>query len=188
MRSGYRSAKMDYTHLEHRHRFAAWAAARSVQRGFGGATTGKLIEAIAAAGAPSMLLDRLRLISTADGFDSLHLEACEKIQFSLKEFQASFGRAAKLLAVYLKAMIVVGPCDEWLCAKYIHPPIDRILLRGISRAKDVPDTLRESCQNANWTKLEEPQYSDLIKSLRDANLDQPVFWMIERYWNPSGEI
>ena len=44
----------------------------------------------------------------------------------------TFGKAAKLLAIYLKSMIIVGGHHESPFARVAAPPIDEILLRRLA--------------------------------------------------------
>lgn len=45
--------------------------------------------------------------------------------------EASFGRAAKLIAIYLKTTIVLSGAENTTLGRVIHPPIDSILLKAM---------------------------------------------------------
>jgi len=86
----------EYTLAEHRHRFAAWAAARASQRGF--ASTGVLVAALEASGLREFIADRDRWPTTREAFDKWHDGMCNALLEKLPA-TATYGRAAKLLAV-----------------------------------------------------------------------------------------
>ncbi len=65
----------------------------------------------------------------------------------------TFGRAAKLVAVYLKAMVVVGQIVQTTLARVAHPPIDRMLLRNLARLGGPLRDAKLVFSMTNWTKL-----------------------------------
>ena len=98
---------------------------------------------------------------------------------------ASFGRAAKLVAVYLKTLIVVGPDGKSPAAGFIHPPIDRQLLQKIAKTNSVPDDLRLLCRKTSWTKIEDAtKYDALIEELQKLT-PAGEFWRLEEYWGDT---
>jgi hypothetical protein len=120
---------------EHRHRFAVWAAARAAQRGLRNGSVRDLGRALAACGVVKMVRTPSAWPSTARTFDAVHLKWCRRIVRALSntaEAQAIFGRAAKLVSVYLKAMIMLAGHEDTPLGRVIHPPIDAILLRRLA--------------------------------------------------------
>lgn len=94
----------------------------------------------------------------------------------------SFGRAAKLVAIYIKSMVVNGPDFESSLAQHAHPPIDRYLLDGIiAEAKDVTDAQKKRWKKISWTQLDEAPYYALVDELR-ALPEATPFWSLERFW------
>jgi hypothetical protein len=178
-----------YDYFTHRHRFAAWAAARAAQRGLGGGSVACLISALEEADAPGVVLSILPTLASSDEFDGLHRKTCRQILLALtgKCESVSYGRAAKLLAIYLKSMVIVGPQITLPIASHIHPPIDDVLLKNINRDKTLPKQLRKQCGGVRWTQLDEQAYFDLIGQLRKHQMDLPAFWMLERYWQLNAE-
>lgn len=179
----------DYNHLIHRHRFAAWAAARAAQRGFARASVVCLVSALESSWLPDSLHAALASISTAAQFDALHSSTCRRLVETLCANcqNATYGRAAKLFAVYLKSMVVVGTESESALARHAHPPIDRVLLQAIATDQSLGKDLRQFCRSISWTRLDEARYFRLIAALRAENLDSPSFWMLERYWKLTDE-
>jgi hypothetical protein len=93
---------------------------------------------------------------------------------------ASYGRAAKLLAVYLKSMIIVQDNSSGL-SDVAHPPIDRIILQNISKDKNINHPHKQDWKYTNWTQLDEPSYKQLIADFRQV-LEGKPFWYIDKYW------
>jgi hypothetical protein len=172
----------DYDAAEHIHRYAIWTAARSAQRGF---TTTKIIgNAIKAVNLKKEIIELINKKEIAvDEFDKWHEEMCEKIESELKNSlknnlpkkEVSFGRAAKIVNIYLKTSLVISQCssDNPLVA-LIHPPIDRILLSNLIDKKRLPEEMM-----GNWTTMGKEKYLLIIKELRKKF---PILWKAEEYW------
>ena len=92
---------------------------------------------------------------------------------------------AKIIAIYVKTMVVVGGHHKSPLARVAHPPIDAILLKALAKLT-LPPSLRTICRNTAWTKLDEKSYFELINDLRDAGLAEFGFWQVERHWNLVG--
>jgi hypothetical protein len=185
------SSSVGYTLGEHQHRFSIWAAARSIQRGLANVRIGTIDAALMACGVGEIADTEAKWPTTEALFDRAHRKWCRAIMRNLQSAgvgDMSYGRAAKLTAVYLKCRIVVGGHHEHSFANVIHPPIDRILLQALSkrvRAKD--PAFGTFLRTVTWTSLAEANYWDLIARLRSAGLDKPAFWCIERFWDPRRE-
>jgi hypothetical protein len=171
---------MRYTHHQHKHNFSVWAAARASQRGF--ATVSELQTALEQSGVERFAKQPKKLGS----FDELHSGWCRAICATLESSgiaNVTYGRAAKLVNVYLKSMVVLQDMNS-KAASVIHPPIDRILLRNIASDVAIDQHHRKLCRHTNWTQLDEDQYFELISILRELGGGEP-FWKIEKYWAPS---
>jgi hypothetical protein len=181
---------MSYTLAIHQHRFAAWAAARAAQRGAG--TVRAIINALDGCGVVTVVDTPSNWPTTAAAFDTAHRHWCRALLNRLLSAginKAAYGRAVKIIAIYLKSRIVLGGHHDTAFATVIHPPIDRILLQALAghvRAKD--PRLANRLRTATWTALDEATYDDLIASLRGAGLDRPAFWCIERFWDPRATM
>ena len=130
---------MKYSHFQHRHNFAVWCAARAVHRKF--TKTPVLKEAIEKSGVVAFIMKNEEKTISQEEFDKLHAEWCNSIMqtWEKKNIKGrSYGRAAKLLAIYIKAMVVVKneKCSISIVA---HPPIDRMILQNISKDKSISD-------------------------------------------------
>lgn len=175
---------MPYDHFEHRHRFAVWAAASAAQRGL--TSSANLIDAIENSGIRAFLENRRSLDTGHRAFERQHRIWCSSIVNFLREDRdieaASFGRAAKLVAVYLKAMIVNGPYGGSSLARVAHPPIDRLLLQAISRCDEVNSRHKRAWRATAWTQLDEAGYYELMNQLRGVLSDDAPLWMLEEHW------
>lgn len=171
-----------YEFNTHQHNFASWAAARAVQRGWKGAKNSTLLKAINSSSMRSFLKnEKANDISEAE-FERLHRKWCGELRASLREQglekkSISYGRLAKLVAVYLKSIVVLGPQYKTKLAYVIHPPIDRILLNSLWRYEKL-----SFVKNIAWTKCEEAEYFALIKHLRGWLDSSKPFWTLEEYW------
>jgi hypothetical protein len=173
--------EMTYTHFQHKHNFAVWCAARAVQRGF--AKSPILKETIETSGVVDFVMHDAAMILSEQEFDQRHENWCQTIMEFWKKngvVGASYGRAAKLLAIYLKSMIVVHDSRSGL-ANVVHPPIDRIILQNISKDKDIQHPHKQYWKYINWTQIDGPSYKQLIADFREVLSGEP-FWVIEKYW------
>lgn len=179
---------MPYDLFEHRHRFSVWAAVRAAQRGF---TTGdNLRDALQSTDIVSFVREHATDQIDADGFAVRHCEWCGRITEFLIDAgvqNVSFGRAAKLVAVYLKSMVVVGPHAGTTLAQVAHPPIDRLLLQALSRLDDVPTKARRVFRTTNWTDLDRVGYYALVDQIRASVPDVSPFWHLEKHWKVTQE-
>lgn len=180
---------MPYDMTEHRHRFASWAAARAVQRGWRSATAEKLRDALEHSGIREFVGDvELRNIDECS-FRESHRRLCRALIESLSQqgVDATFGRAAKLVAVYLKVMVVLSPAGDCDLALVVHPPIDRTILQNVAAAPDVHSPYKLFWKTVNWTQLTEEDYYSLIGQLRVLIPSSHPFWTLERYWNVADD-
>lgn len=177
---------MTYDLPEHRHRFAVWAAARASQRGF--TTVKNLRDALQATDIRKVLSDPRTLQFAAVQFDDQHRSWCSSICSTLSQRQidnVKYGRAAKLVAVYLKATVIMGAGYDSSFGRNLHPPIDRILLRGLAASHNIASPHKATWKSINWTQLDETTYYELIRQLRGVIPNGAPFWTVEEYWQPS---
>lgn len=169
-----------YSFNEHKHRFAVWTAARAVQRNF---TTTKNIEtAIDGSGLRAFAEDDS--VNTLEEFEEFHRRCANIIKHKLTDIgvkEATYGRSAKIISIYLKTSIILCNNGECLRSQFIHPPIDRVLLTNLSTS--LPE-LKE-LKKVNWTALEEEPYWNLISKLKSQFT--PFNWKLEKYWKPDRE-
>lgn len=167
----------EYTLDQHIHNYSVWTAARAVQRNF--TTTANIKRAIEKTGLRSFALSNT--IRDSEQFDSLHVIWSEQLVNAFVDMGApmcSYGRAAKIISIYLKTSVLL--CNRAGCAAspVIHPPIDGILLKNLSEESGLEDL-----RSVRWTKLDKNQYWGLIERLRShfGRID----WRLETYWTPE---
>jgi hypothetical protein len=173
---------MSYSEYEHRHNFFIWAAARAAQRGFTN------VEMLRDALEQSRIEEFVKSGELKGSFDENHKLWCASICDYLNEKgiqNVSYGRAAKLVNVYLKGMVVIGDLQSEL-ARIIHPPIDRILLKNLSKNGNFDRKMKDKFKSSNWTQLNEVEYFELVDSFRLFIKNEP-FWKIEEFWTVTNE-
>jgi len=165
---------MSYTIEDHIHNYAVWTAARAVQRNF---TDTKTIKAAIDMTELRTFIDFDKVMNN-DHFDKFHRDTAQKIIsfLSSRNISTSYGRAAKIIAIYLKTAVIIR-YSQCPIAKIAHPPIDSILLTQL-----IEERPELGLRRIKWTKLDEKSYFNLINKLRTLNLD--YFWQIEKYWTP----
>lgn len=179
---------MPYDHFEHRHRFAAWAAARAAQRGW--TSTSNLVDSLDQAGIPEFLRNPNADCASQQAFEDLHKKWCSFIVSFLKDKRVkgtSYGHAAKLVAVYLKAMVVNVPDGTSRLAHFAHPPIDKILLQNLSRCSELKSEHQPAWRKVAWTRLGSDAYYELITQLRGALSENDPWWKLEKHWTVTNE-
>lgn len=176
--------------VEHRHRLGVWSAARAAQRGWRGVNVFLIRKTLEQCGVMDTVRDPARWPGTAEQFDAIHKMWVYSMQSYLEKsgVEAAFGRCAKVIAIYLKVTVILAGYHDAPFARAIHPPVDAILLKSLARDDRFPAPARQLWRRTKWKKLDATGYEELIESFRAVKLDQPGFWMIERYWQPDGEV
>jgi hypothetical protein len=167
---------MEYTFKDHLHNYAVWTAARAVQRKF--TNTSNIKSAIEATRLRDFVSSNNDEMS-ANQFDAFHRETAKMMIDFLDDIKvrASYGQAAKIIAIYLKTSIIIKDSGAGNISKIAHPPIDNILLTRLRI--NFPDLVDPEIK---WTQLDESRYFQLINKLRSLNFE--FFWEIEKYWSP----
>ncbi len=170
----------DYSYYKHLHNYAVWTAARAAQRGF---TTTKNIKFAIESTELRNLLEGDKVILDSEAFDEFHTKSCEQIIAKLNNLseidksKLTFGRAAKIVNIYIKTVIVI-PNPGSPLSHIAHPPIDRILLMGLQ------DGLKMKFDNISWTGFNQEAYSKIIAQCKELGYGTTLpFWSIEKYWN-----
>jgi len=169
---------MSYTFADHLHNYSIWTAARAVQRGWKGAKTINIKKAIESTELKD-IESNLHILDLSD-FDNFHRLIAHKIIDSFKGMGiiTSYGRAAKIIAIYLKTSIVIHDSGISHISRQAHPPIDNILLTKLDSMYP-----KFGFKGIKWTQLTEEKYFTIISKLRTLNLD--AFWKVEEFWYPE---
>jgi len=178
--------QIPYTLETHKHNFAIWAAARAIQRGFRGAKNSILGIALEDSNIRDAIYSLMSANVVPEEFDVWHKSLCRKIIKNLLDAGVSditYGRAAKLVAIYLKVTVIIGEDPTSPLARVAHPPIDHILLQEIAKENPIIGNLAQ----VKWTNLTEEEYFDVVNKLRSILDDEAGFWQIEKYWNAMND-
>ena len=197
-----------YPYAEHRFRFAAWAAARAVKKlsvpsskkpnKLTGILTDILREALFGKRAGEgdwQLKDEilgddwiLRIEYSDTKHASWRKHICELatkkgiIHVDPKETIMSHGQAAKLINIFIKALMPsdMSKVSDELQKLWgeVHPPIDRIMLEAMD-SKEFGG--KKDWGKVPWTKLKCKQYQELIDNIRYHDKPKPS-WKTERFW------
>jgi hypothetical protein len=177
-------ATKPYDILEHKHRFAAWAASRaaSTKTCRFNVLQGKNI--LEASGLKELLASP-DLLPNPTEIDAKHREwrnaaIASAIAKDLTGF--SHGTAAKLINVYLKAAFVCAGHENHASVAALHPPIDSLLLDALYEGEvaDLTDKWA-AARNARWSKFNSEQYEEVIAAIRAA-MPGIALWKIEDWW------
>jgi hypothetical protein len=165
---------MSYSFEEHKHRFAVWTAARAAQRGF--ASTKVISKAIDGTDLRKLAFSKRKW--TQNSFDEAHVVLCNTLMSKLRKNKGTFGRAAKIVAVYLKTVVVMSGKSSDPLLDIIHPPIDGILLKNLAKAKGL-----SSLRNLRWTSFSKEKYDALKEQIEDSGIR--FNWRLESCWKPE---
>ncbi len=200
-----------YSHETHRHRFAAWAAARA-------ASSSKSCRFAVQLGVALVEHTSLRALAAgwdqlpeAAAFDGAHrawrqeiVEAAPGLPGWTRPEGAAgramtHGVAAKLINVYLKTLFACSVdadpagLDALRRAKLaaIHPPIDRLLLDALAK-KNFEERRRSwrRFRDRGWSAFSSEDYEAVIALIREVTAHDNEggepggggLWKIERYW------
>lgn len=185
---------MVYTLVEHRHRFAAWAASRA-------AGTSKLcrfsVESgkalLEAAALPDCTAD-CSIVPEPDHFDAAHRAWRETMLDEVRRRPGfttgcfTHGVAAKLINIYLKAVVVCAVPEPRNLSEAdrnriggIHPPIDRVLLNGLARSNLGNAAKWRAYAALGWSNYTSSQYEDVIGEMKRVSDGVPL-WRLEEHW------
>lgn len=171
------SSPTEYSFEQHVHNYAVWTAARAVQRKF--TTTANIKWAIEQTTLRSFAAHND--INSAEQYDELHKCWAENLIHAFSNIgvqDCTYGRAAKVISIYLKTSVLL--CNRASCraSQLIHPPIDSILLKRIASKSGLKDL-----SQIRWTHLSKLEYWSLVKRLKDhfGSFD----WRLEEYWTPE---
>lgn len=179
---------MLYNFDEHKHRYAVWTAARAVQRSF--AKTIDIENAIDCTELRQFSESQVAI--SQDEYDAKQKEWCNAIinHFSkldkqvkqtlepIEKYKCSYGRASKIIAIYLKTSVILPNKGETVNCLVIHPPVDRILHGNLAVKINFKDL-----SNLVWTTFKENDYWKIVEKIRNSNF--PFNWLLEEYWHSN---
>ena len=176
----------DYSLHDHKHRFSVWVASTAAMASPKCSFTVEIGKKILESADIEKSIQSIPKIKTQDKFDKWHTDICNRLISKAKNFNIkgsfTFGVAAKLLNCYLKSYFI----DHLDRLKFIHPPIDRLLLLKLAD-KNFGDNKRFWGKKAKkgWSNFEKEDYSEVIKNIKETlnKIDgSSSLWKIEYYW------
>jgi hypothetical protein len=176
-----------YTIRKHRHLYACWCAARAYGRGLKKGSAETAFTLIEASG--------LKEVSSPDDIgedvDAWLLHLMNQIMgkaalMKLEDF--SFGRAQKLVSIYLKTVLVCGGHHEHPLVAKLPPPLDRQLFKGIRKhlREDMGNPGAKAFRSAqavnpSWTSFSIDDYLAHVAALKLIMCGKPLY-MVEEHW------
>lgn len=174
---------------EHRHRLAVWAASRaSTVKGcrYDSKQGEWLINSLGL----SDFCREINRMPTRSDFDAWHRDLRFKCVKDLAknpklELPFTHGLAAKLINMYIKIAFVCGAGASTDASAYVHPPIDRILLKtlALQNVGGKRDFWKARYQHG-WSKFGSDEYESVIENIKAVMGTRPL-WAIEEYWSAS---
>jgi hypothetical protein len=196
-----------YSMLEHRHRLAVWVAGRAYSRKGSGHTVAvaqALIEnsGLNAISSPEDLPEPRDVDAFIHQLIGNVIVAARAIPDhkhwktgQLQRLECTYGRAQKLVNMYLKSKIVCAEFSEYTDrVSALHPPIDDQLIKAIQRnLESCPEQTKAQFKKqwatarklgTRWTKFNQQNYDAYISAIRSFLAGRPL-WQIEYLWLPS---
>ncbi|MGY4534639.1 hypothetical protein ACVW0Y_003781 [Pseudomonas sp. TE3786] len=201
-----------YTIFDHRHRFAAWAAARAYSRGAPGHTVKNAARLIDLSGAASVrtandLPSPEKMSSFLDSLFTRAMEGAQGLTYvrerkdrdtgkklkSTETLCCSYGRAQKLINIYLKSKLVCAGQETHPSVALLHPPIDSVLINNMkallsAEPSRYPKALvafkRAQKLGVAWSDFDKATYESYIDVVKLIQGARPL-WGIEWLWDAS---
>ena len=176
---------MVYTIEEHKHISSAWGAAT-------GARASKLCRFPVFIG--RKILEEggftagftIKDLPDPAELDAQHEKWCKKAMIlahnkGLKNF--THGIAAKLINSYLKDRFICGGQHEHERVRFLHPPIDEVLLIELA-AQNIGGFKKQwqEFRELRWSKYNSKTYQSVIDHIRKSLPAGEPLWKIEAYW------
>lgn len=175
---------MGYTIQNHIHLFSSWASSRaaSVKNNRFTVEVGQII--LTKSTIRNFILAPNLLPNNQKEFDINHKSWRKEIILLAQEEGLFFthGVSAKLINIYLKSIIICGGFFNHQNAKYIHPPIDSVLLKELAKIDfNKKSKFWKDSNKIAWSKFDSDQYERVIEEIKNGLKDKPL-WEIEKFW------
>jgi len=174
---------------KHKHHYGKWCAAAAYGRGLVGGGNELAFKLIDLSG----LCQVTGPDDIGQNVDEWQVSFMKKIEVEAKRLGVTnftFGRAQKLVNIYLKTVLVCGGHHQHPSVALLHPPLDFELFKGLrsflSKNRSKMRTARSafiSAQklNSRWTKFSEDDYEAHIEVIKLIMAGRPLY-QIEEYW------
>jgi len=174
---------------KHKHLYAKWCAAAAFGRGLVGGGNALAFELIEASGLGKVTGPE----HIGQNVDEWQIEFMRKTVDKaalLGVTNFSFGRAQKLVNIYLKTVLVCGGHHQHQRVALIHPPLDFELFKGLrsflfknrsTLAKARSAFIAAQKHNPRWTTFSENDYREHIEAIR-LLMDGKALYQVEEHW------
>ncbi|WP_244818580.1 hypothetical protein [Caballeronia sp. Lep1P3] len=181
-----------YSIEKHKHMYAKWCAAAAYRRGLPGANNSLAFELIEGSGL-SEVTGPEHIGQNVDEWQMSFMETIEAAALQSGVSGFSFGRAQKLVNIYLKTVLVCGGHHRHPSVALLHPPLDRELFGGIRSFLSKNHTAMGEAwsaftaaqnRNSKWTTFTKIDYVAHIDAIKLLMAGKPLY-QVEEYWDLS---
>lgn len=178
-----------YSIEKHKHLYAKWCAAAAYGRGLVGGGNALAFDLIEASGLGTVTGPE----HIEENVDQWLIDFMEKIVDKAKNLGVtdfSFGRAQKLVNIYLKTVLVCGGHHQNPRVALLHPPLDLELFNGLrtylsrnraSLAEARLAFIAAQKRNRCWTKFSKEDYLAHIDAIKLLMAGRPLY-QVEEHW------
>ena len=200
----------EYDIFEHRHRFAAWAAGRAYSRRGLGHDMSTAMKLVTLSGLSSIktpgdlpepdkvdaFLDKLIRAVMSVASEITYLKKSENGGVAENQLLCSYGRAQKLVNIYLKSKLVCSGWEAHASVVNLHPPLDSVLIKSMgsytwknrSQYSDARLAFERAQQlGSAWTFFDKATYDAYIDTVKIIQRNAPL-WAIEWLWQPAKDV
>lgn len=174
---------------KHKHHYGKWCAAAAYGRGLAGGGNALAFKLIELSGLDQVTGPE----DIGQNVDKWQVSFMKKIEVEAKSLGVTdftFGRAQKLVNIYLKTVLVCGGHHQHPRVGLLHPPLDFELFKGLrsflsknrsnmSRARSA--FIAAQKRNPRWTKFSEDDYEAHIAAIKLIMAGRPLY-QVEEYW------
>ncbi|AWB34721.1 hypothetical protein [Orrella marina] len=178
-----------YSIEKHKHVYAQWCAAAAYGRGLVGGGNSLAFDLIEVSGL-GQVTGPEHIGQNVDEWQMSFMKKIEAEAARLGVRSFSFGRAQKLVNIYLKTILVCGGHHDHPKVPLLHPPLDLELFKGLrtflSKNRDAMSEARSAflCaqrRNPRWTTFSEADYVAHIDAIKLLMASKPLY-QVEEHW------
>jgi hypothetical protein len=179
-----------YSIEKHKHSYAKWCAAAAYGRGLKGGDSSLAFKLIEASGLAAVTGPE-HIEQNVENWQMNFMRTIQAEAVFLRVSNFSFGRAQKIVNIYLKTILVCGGHHQHPNIAFLHPPLDSELFKGLRRflwknrsEMEAPRLEFMAAQNRNssWTTFSEADYVAHIEAIKLIMAGRPLY-QVEEFWN-----
>lgn len=182
--------KTEYSIEKHKHMYAKWCAAAAYGRGLTGGGNQLAFDLLESSGI-GRVTGPEHIGENVDEWQMGFMRAILNQSTLLGVADFSFGRAQKLVNIYLKTVLVCGGHHQDPRVAMIHPPLDLELFKGLRKylsknrgqlAEARAAFIQAQKTNPSWTTFTEKDYESHIKAVKLLMAGRPLY-QVEEHWS-----